>query len=103
MRELTNQTFDEAIKSSNPVLVEFWAVWCMPCKIFAPVLEQLANEMDGKAQFCKVNIDDCQSLAAKYDIEVVPTVILFKDGREVERAAGILQKSDIEEMIEANT
>jgi thioredoxin 1 len=102
MRELTNETFDGAIKSPSPVLVEFWAAWCMPCKIFAPVLEQLSGEMDGKAQFCKVNIDDCQSLAAKYAIEVIPTVILFRDGAELDRAAGILQKSDVVAIIEAH-
>jgi thioredoxin 1 len=99
MRELTNETFDEAIISETPVLVEFWAAWCMPCKIFAPVLEQLSEEMDGKAQFCKLNIDDYQSLAVKYGIEVIPTVILFRNGAELDRAAGILQKSDIVKMI----
>ena len=102
MRDLTVNDFDEAVKSETPVLVEFWAAWCMPCKIFAPVLEQLSGEMDGKAQFCKLNIDDHQSLAVKYGIEVIPTVILFKGGYELDRAAGILQKGDVVKMIAAH-
>ncbi|MCL2068869.1 MAG: thioredoxin [Oscillospiraceae bacterium] len=102
MRELTTETFDGAIKSKTPVLIEFWAVWCMPCKIFAPVLEQLSDELGGNAEICKVNIDDYQDLAVANGIEVIPTVILFKDGKELDRAAGILQKDDIIKMIEAH-
>jgi len=100
MRELTNESFSEAINSPRPVVVDFWAGWCMPCKLFAPVFEQLSNEFNGKAEFCKVNTDDCHQLAVKYGIELIPTVIVFRQGKEFERAQGILQKEQIRQMIE---
>ena len=100
MRELTNESFNEAIGSEMPVIVDFWAGWCMPCKIFAPVFEQLSNEFDGKAEFCKVNTDNCQQLAVKYNIELIPTIIVFKQGKELERAQGILQKEQVRAMLE---
>ena len=99
MRELTNESFARAINSEKPVIVDFWAGWCMPCKIFAPIFEQLSDEFDGKAEFCKVNTDDCQELAAKYNIELIPTIIVFKQGRELERTQGILQKEQVRELL----
>jgi len=102
MRELTNKSFDEAIGSEQPVIVDFWASWCMPCKIFAPVFEQLSDEYDGKAEFCKVNTEDSQDLAIKYNIEYIPTVIVFKRGEELERLQGVLSKEQVRQMLEAH-
>ena len=101
MRELTNESFADAINADLPVVVDFWASWCMPCKIFAPVFEQLSGEFDGRAEFCKVNTDDCQQLAAQYAIEFIPTIIVFKNGKEVDRAQGVLQKEEVRQMIES--
>lgn len=100
MRELDVNTFDEAINSETPVVVDFWAAWCGPCRILAPVLEELSNEVDGVAEICKVNIDDHGELATRYSVSSIPTLILFKDGEEVERMIGVHPKADILSMIE---
>ena len=100
MKELNAVSFKETITSKTPVVVDFWAGWCMPCKIFAPVLEQLSEEMDGTAEFCKLNVDDEQSLAVKYGVESIPTLIVFKDGNEVDRSVGVLKKENVRAMVE---
>lgn len=92
MLELNTTTFQETINSEQPVIVDFWADWCMPCKIFAPVLEELSDELDGKAQFCKVNIDDNAGLAQQYDVAMIPTVIIFKNGEPMDRMVGVQPK-----------
>ena len=100
MLELNQDNFSKVINSDQPVVVDFWAEWCMPCRIFAPVLEEAADELDGKAQFCKVNIDECQSLATQYDIVSIPTVIVFKKGKPGDRIVGVQQKSDVISAVE---
>ena len=100
MKELTAETFRDAINSPQPVVVDFWAAWCMPCRIFAPVLEEISDELDGKAEFCKVNIDDCPELAQEYEIEVIPTVVVFKGGKPVDKSAGVLTKEQVKLLIE---
>lgn len=95
MLELNTDTFEQTINSAEPVVVDFWADWCMPCKIFAPVLEELSDELDGKARFCKVNIDDCAGLAQKYDVAMIPTVIIFKNGEAEDRMVGVKPKSEL--------
>lgn len=99
MLELDNATFQEVIKSDTPVVVDFWANWCMPCKIFAPVLEELSDEYDGKAQFCKVNIDDCMELAEQYAVTSIPTVIIFKNGDPEVRMIGVRPKQEVLEAL----
>jgi thioredoxin 1 len=100
MLELTNKTFAEKIAGSTPVAVDFWAGWCMPCKIFAPVLEELSDELDGRAEFCKLDIDTHQELAIKYEVDSIPTLIVFKNGKEVDRSVGVAQKANVKAMIE---
>ena len=100
MKELTDRTFQAAIRSQQPVAVDFWAAWCMPCRIFAPVLEEISDEFDGKAEFCKVNIDDFPDLAQEYSIEVIPTVVIFKDGKQIDKASGVLTKEQVKRIIE---
>ena len=100
MKELTTLTFEDAISNPQPVAVDFWAAWCMPCRIFAPVLEEISDELDGKAEICKVNIDEFPELAQEYGIEVVPTVVVFKNGKPVDKTSGVLTKEQVKIIIE---
>ena len=101
MLTLTQDNFDaEVLKSSAPVLVDFWAEWCGPCKMIAPVLEELAGELGDKAKIGKVNIDDHQSLAAEYGVRAIPTLLIFKDGKVAEQMVGLRSKKDLKESLE---
>ena len=83
--ELTDATFQqEVLDSGVPVLVDFWAPWCGPCRAIAPMLEELAQEYDGKAKICKINVDDHQTSAATYGVRSIPNLLLFKDGQIAE-------------------
>ncbi len=89
--ELTNATFDEVIVNNElPVIVDFWAPWCGPCKMMAPNFERAAQNFPLKALFAKVNTENEQNLGARFNIRSIPTIIVFKDGREVERVSGAL-------------
>ena len=91
---LTNDTFKSAIASSaTPVLVDFWAPWCGPCKAIAPILEELAVEFDGKLSIAKVNIDENNEIAAEFDVRSIPTLLLFKGGAMVNRLVGMMPKA----------
>jgi thioredoxin 1 len=92
---LTDSNFDpEVIKSGTPVLVDFWAEWCGPCKMVAPILDELATEYNGKLKIGKVNIDDYQSLAGQYGIRAIPTLLIFKQGQVVDQVVGLKSKKD---------
>ena len=84
------------------VLVDFWADWCMPCKILAPILNEAAAEVTGNAKIGKLNVDECQIIASKYNVRSIPTMILFKDGKETERFVGVKQKDFLLKKLNAN-
>lgn len=94
--QFSADNFDaEVINSDQPVLVDFWAPWCGPCKMIGPVIEELAGDYDGKAKVGKVNVDDNQQLAGQFGIRGIPTVMLFKNGQMVESFVGLQQKPDL--------
>ena len=93
--ELTDATFDEMINSDMPVLVDFWAPWCGPCKMIAPMIEEIAGEYEGKATICKVNTDEHREAAVEYAINAIPTIILFKNGQVEKKWVGMTNKKDI--------
>ncbi len=88
---LTDKNFDQQTKN-KVVLVDFWAEWCAPCKMMAPVLNEVANELSGSSRIGKVNIEQYQSMAQRFSVRSIPTLILFKNGKEVKRFVGIKQK-----------
>ncbi|HVW22672.1 MAG TPA: thioredoxin [Opitutaceae bacterium] len=100
--QLTNDTFKSAIASSTtPVLVDFWATWCGPCKAIAPVLEELAVELDGKLKIAKVDIDQNEQVAAEYGIRAIPTMLLFKGGKVADQIVGLLPKAALKAKLAA--
>ena len=93
--ELTDENFDaEIINSATPALVDFWAEWCMPCKMLAPTIDDLAKEYAGRLKVAKMDTDNCRSTAVKFGISAIPTVILFKDGQMRKKFVGLQQKRD---------
>ena len=98
--EVTDDTFEqEVLKASGPVLVDFWAVWCGPCKAIAPVVEELAAEYEGKLKVMKLDVDDNPRVPTTYGVQSIPTLLLFKDGRPAERVVGAVPKKVIVDKI----
>jgi len=98
--ELTDDNFEaEVLQSDQPVLVDFWAEWCMPCRMLAPTIEELAGEFDGKAKIGKIDTDANRDVTMKYQINAIPTVIVFHNGEPVKKFVGMTNKADMTEAL----
>ncbi|MBL7842084.1 MAG: thioredoxin [Cyclobacteriaceae bacterium] len=99
--ELTDSNFDEVINSGKPVLVDFWAEWCGPCKMIGPVVEELAGDYDGKAVIAKLNVDENPQTTAKFGVRSIPTLLVFKGGQVVDKQIGAVPKSVLNQKLAA--
>lgn len=97
----TSNNFAELIGGTKPVVVDFWATWCGPCRALAPTLSDVAEEYDGKADVVKCNVDDCEDIAANYGIRNIPTLLYFKGGELKDRTVGVVPKSEITSRIDS--
>jgi thioredoxin 1 len=98
---VTDQSFDEdVLQSAQPTLVDFWAVWCGPCKMVAPVVEELSDDYQGRVKFAKMNVDENMSTPGRYGIRGIPALLLFKGGKVVDQVVGAVPKAKIKEMLD---
>ncbi|HKJ44505.1 MAG TPA: thioredoxin [Balneolales bacterium] len=99
---VTDSNFDnEVLKSDTPVLVDFWAEWCGPCRMIGPIVDQMAQEYDGKAKFAKLDVDNNPEVSIKYGIRSIPALLIFKDGEVVDQVIGAVPKSHLKKQLEA--
>ena len=98
---ITEQNFEELLKSDKPVMVDFGATWCGPCKALAPIVEEVAGEYEGRAVVGKADVDECPTLAAQFRIRSVPTVLFFKGGQAVDKCVGLVAKGTLTEKLDA--
>lgn len=102
MKQLDSNNFKKEIESSKLTMVDFYASWCFPCKMLTPIIEELEEEMHEKVNFAKADVDNLEEISAKLGIMAVPTIILFKNGEEVDRTSGLQSKDELKKIIQEN-
>ena len=101
VKTATNATFAELLATDKPVVVDFWAVWCGPCRMLSPTVDEIAEKYEGKVEVVKCNVDECQDIAVQYGIFSIPTLLFFKNGELRDHTVGVVSKSKIESIIES--
>ncbi|MBR4826535.1 MAG: thioredoxin [Bacteroidales bacterium] len=99
---ITSTNFEDILAAPGLLVIDFWAVWCGPCRMLSPVVDELAREYEGRATVAKCNVDDCEDIAARFGIRNIPTLVFVKNGEIVDRTVGVVPKSDLKARIEAN-
>lgn len=99
IQTITTATFDQTINSEKPVLVDFWAAWCGPCRMLGPIVEELAQEIEDKAVVAKVNVDEEPDLAARYGITTIPTILIFQKGEVIQKSIGVRPKEELKTLL----
>jgi thioredoxin 1 len=102
VRQITDAQFDELVNAGKPVFIDFWAPWCGPCRIIGPIVEELAPSYAGKAEITKMNVDENPMVAQRYGVTSIPTLMMFKNGKIVDRAVGAMPKAQLQQFIEKN-
>jgi thioredoxin 1 len=102
VQHIGDSDFDQVVNAGKPTLIDFWAPWCGPCRIIGPIIEELAPSYEGKAVIAKVNVDDNPEISQKFGITSIPTLLMFKDGKLVDRAIGAMPKANLKAFIDRN-
>ena len=98
---ITSTNFEEAIAAPGLIVIDFWAVWCGPCRILSPVVDELAGEFSGRATIAKCNVDDAEDVAVRFGVRNIPTLVFIKDGEVVDRTVGVVPKAELKAKIES--